>query len=187
MKIENHPWPQGLFVSWVCVIFYISLSIIGFGSLQAVEKDVILEESGIHYPGGFDLNTVGEVLGKATHFSRSGKGPVRFQLSTDREPYTVLTSPSWYWSENQVKIPEGTEVLVRGSKSFGKDGKLYIVAQELHIPSTGQYFNFRGKDGTPLWKNPAWSGKEAPGGFGPSSGGRGGLGAGGGSMGHGRR
>jgi hypothetical protein len=150
------------------------------------EKDIILEESGIHYPGGFDLNTVGEVQGRASHFSRPEKGPVRFHLATDRELYTVLTSPAWYWHENQVKISEGTEVFVRGSKSFGKDGKLYIVAQELRIPSSGQYFYFRGKDGIPLWKNPAWSGKETPGGFGSSSGGRGGFGAGSGSRGHGR-
>lgn len=61
--------------------------------VYAEEKHIILEESGIHYPGGFDLNTVGEVLGKASHFSRPGRGPVHFLLTTDREVYTVLTSP----------------------------------------------------------------------------------------------
>ena len=30
----------------------------------AGEKDIILEESGIHYPGGFDPNTVGVVQGQ---------------------------------------------------------------------------------------------------------------------------
>jgi hypothetical protein len=153
----------------------------------AAEKEIILEESGIHYPGGFDPNTVGEVQGKAFNFSRQGEGPVGFQLISDRKTYTILTSPPWYWKEIQAKISEGTEVIVRGSKSFGKDGNLYIVAQEIRIPSSGQHFVFRGKEGTPLWKRSEWTGRGSPGSLDPSSGGRGGFGAGGGSKGHGRR
>ena len=158
-----------------------------FLPLWASEKEIILEESGIHYPGGFDPNTVGEVQGKAFNFSRQEKGPVRFQLISDRKTYTILTSPPWYWNEIQVKISEGTEVIVRGSKSFGKDGNLYIVAQEIRIPSSGQHIVFRGKEGTPLWKNSEGPGRVSPGGVGPSSGGRGGFEAGSGSSGHGRR
>ena len=158
-----------------------------FLPVWASEKEIILEESGIHYPGGFDPNTVGEVQGKAFNFSRQEKGPVRFQLISDRKTYTILTSPPWYWNEIQVKISEGTEVIVRGSKSFGKDGNLYIVAQEIRIPLSGQHFVFRGKEGTPLWKNSDWPGRGSPGGVGPSSGGRGGFEAGSGSRGHGRR
>jgi hypothetical protein len=155
--------------------------------INAEEKHIILEESGIHYPGGFDLNTVGEVQGRASHFSRPGKGPIHFLLATDRELYMVLTSPSWYWEEKHIKIPEGTEVFVRGSKSFGRDGKLYIVAQELRIPFSGQHFVFRGKDGAPLWKDHSRSGRETPGGIGSPAGGREGFGSGSGSRGHGRR
>ncbi len=155
--------------------------------VYAEEKHIILEESGIHYPGGFDLNTVGEVQGRGSHFSRPGRGPVHFLLTTDREVYTVLTSPPWYWEDNHIKISVGNEVFVRGSKSFGRDGKLYIVAQEVRIPSTGQTFYFRGKDGAPLWKGHGGPGRESPGGFGSSFGQRGGFGVGGGSGGHGRR
>jgi hypothetical protein len=123
--------------------------------VSASEKDIILEESGIHYPGGFDANTVGEVSGRAANFFRPEIGPVRFQLISDRKTYTILTSPPWYWNEIQVKISERTEVNVRGSKSFGKDGNLYIVAQEIRVPFSGQCFVFRRKDGTPLWKGPS--------------------------------
>lgn len=187
MKTENGPWRPGAFVSLVFFIFCISLSFFAVEFVQAEKRDIILEESGIHYPGGFDPNTVGEVQGKTFNFSRPEKGPVRFQLISDRKTYTILTSPPWYWNEIQVKISEGTEVIVRGSKSFGKDGKLYIVAQEVRIPFSGQHIVFRGKDGTPLWKSSGWSGRESPGGVGSSSGERGGFGAGGGSRGHGRR
>ena len=173
------------------ILSILLLSLISFlaiyGEAKAEEKHIILEESGIHYPGGFDLNTVGEVRGKASHFSHRGRGPVYFLLASERELYTILTSPPWYWEENNIKIAEGAEVLVNGSKSFGKDGKLYIIAQELRITSSGQHFVFRGKEGAPLWKDHPSSGRETPGGFGPNSGGRGGLGGMGGSRGHGRR
>lgn len=202
-KLYRAPWYKnhhheyhGEHHSKLGLLAILSIILFSFFSLPPItrdavaeEKHIILEDSGILYPGGFDLNTVGEIQGKATHFSRPGKGPVRFQLITDRdrEPYTVLTSPPWYWDEKQVKITEGAEVLVRGSKSFGKDGYLYIVAQEVRIPLTGQSFYFRGKDGKPLWKGHGESGRESPAGFGSSFDHRGGFGDRGGSRGHGRR
>ena len=185
MKTENFQWRQGALVSLVWIFFCISLPFFTAGSLRAEERDIILEESGIHYPGGFDSNTVGEVRGKAFNFSRPKKGPVRFQLISDRKTYTILTSPPWYWNEIRTRISEGTEVIVRGSKSFGKDGNLYIVAQEVVTPSSGQSFLFRRKDGTPFWKGASWTGNEPSGRFGPSSEERGGFG--GGSRGRGRR
>jgi hypothetical protein len=187
VKSENRPRNQEAFVFLVFLIFCISLFFFEADLVWASEKEIILEESGIHYPGGFDPNTVGEVQGKAFNFSRQGKGPVRFQLISDRKTYTILTSPPWYWNEIQVKISEGTEVIVRGSKSFGKDGNLYIVAQEIRIPFSGQHIVFRGKEGTPLWKNTDRSGRGSPSEVAPSSGARGGFEAGSGSRGHGRR
>jgi hypothetical protein len=122
------------------------------GVLGAEEKGFILKESGIHYPGGFDPNTVGEVRGKAVHFWKPEKGPVRFKLVTGYETYIVLTCPPWYWDFQPVRIPEGSAVSVRGSKSVGRDGKLYIIAMEIQILSSGRLLPFRGKDGIPLWK-----------------------------------
>lgn len=131
------------------VILFLTLSL---PHVQAEERDIVLEESGIHYPGGFDPNTVGEIQGKAFNFSQPGRGPVRFQLLSDRGTYIVLTSPHWYWHKIQAKISEGTPVIVYGSKSFGLDGNLYIVAQEVLIVSSGRSLLFRGKKGNPLWK-----------------------------------
>jgi hypothetical protein len=119
----------------------------------AEEEDTILEESGIHYPGGYDPNTVGEIRGKVFNLSRPEYGPIRLQLETNQEIYTVLTSPPWYWKEIRPGIVQGTDVIVRGSKSFGRDGRLYIIAQEIFIPSSGRSLLLRGKDGIPLWKS----------------------------------
>lgn len=120
--------------------------------VNALERDFVLEDSGIHYPGGFDLNTFGEIQGKAVHLSRPVRGPIRFLLTSDRGTYTVLTSPHWFWHKIKVNLPEGSEVIVSGSKSFGMDGKLYIVAQEIRVLSSGEIYAFRDKNGLPLWK-----------------------------------
>lgn len=188
--LTKFKWPNSelKFIISTSLIFFTIISFLPFNRpVQAEERDIILEESGIRYPSGFDANTAGEVSGKAVHFFRPETGPVRFKLVTNRETYTVLTSPSWYWDEIQGKASEGTEVLVRGSKSVGKDGNLYIVAQDIKIVSSGNSLIFRDKSGTPLWKNTPWPERGTPGGFGPSPGGRGGFGAGGGSRGRGRR
>ena len=154
----------------------------------ASEKDVVLEESGIHYPGGFDPNTVGEVRGRAYDLSRPESGPVRFLLvSSDREKYIVLASPAWYWNDQQVRFPDGMEVWVRGSKTMGKDAKLYLIAQDMRILSANQTYDFRDKEGMPLWRagrSESWGGR---GGFGSPCGSRGGSGGGFGGGGRGRR
>jgi hypothetical protein len=142
--------------------------------VQAEEKDMVLPESGIHYPGGFDPNTVGEVLGKAHGYFQPESGPVRFQLISTKETYTILVSPAWYQRDLEKKISDGTEVRVQGSKSLGKDGKLYIIAQKIKILSSGETMAFRNEDGYPLWKGSTGT----PGGFGSPSRGMGGMGRG---------
>ncbi|MBI5444988.1 MAG: hypothetical protein HY900_27730 [Deltaproteobacteria bacterium] len=118
---------------------------------QGAARDELLEATGIRYPEGFDLNTAGEVEGRASGLSIVEEGPVRFRLTVGREDYTVLTVPRWYWSELGIQMPEGSEVVVKGSTTVGKDGKLYVVAQELRIPVGGRAFTFRDPKGSPLW------------------------------------
>jgi hypothetical protein len=154
---------------------------------RAQEKDVVLPESGIHYPGGFDPNTVGEVRGTVYEISRPSSGPVQFRLDTGRESYTVLTSPGWYWNDLSASITDKAEVVVQGSKSMGKDGRLYIVAQEVRNVSNGQSLAFRDEDGSPLWKGGGRGPGGPRGGTGSSPGGMGGMRGGPGGMGRGGR
>jgi hypothetical protein len=149
---KEHHSRSNILVFTIMLILFFGIALPLKGAVRAEEKDIILEESGIHYPGGFDPNTAGEIQGKAIHFSRQGRGPIRFQLTSDRGSYTVLTSPHWFWHKMKAKISEGTEVVVYGSKSFGIDGNLYIVAQEIRVLSSGEIYTFRGKKGNPLWK-----------------------------------
>ena len=154
---------------------------------MAQDRDKLFEESGIRYPDGFDINTVGEINGKVSGFSQPDQGPARFNLITKKETYTVITSPKWYWNDLDGKIRDGDEVTVTGSKALGKDGNLYIIAQEIKIPSSGKLLVFRGKDGGPLWRGPGGSSGGGSRGFGGPASGKGGLGGGIGGAGRGRQ
>ena len=148
----------------------------------AQDKSVVLPKSGIHYPGVFDTNTVGIIQGKIYGFLQTTGGPVQFRVDTPRESYIVIASPPWFWRDLDVKVTEGAEVKVRGSKSMGQDGKLYVIGQELEIFSTGKVYVFRDDDGYPLWKG-ARTGARGAGGFGSPQKRSGGFG----DMGRGRR
>jgi len=150
-------------------------------------KDQTLEQSGILYPGGFDQNTVGEVQGNAHDVFFPAGGPVIFLLTSNKDTYTVIVSPPWYWEDLGIKIADGDKVSVTGSKSLGKDGKLYIIAQEIKIPAQNKSFLVRNSNtGRPLWKGTG-QGRGSGGGrrgFGSPSRGFGGMGGG---RGRGRR
>jgi hypothetical protein len=173
-------------MAWAFLLLFLWEASFSFfsGMALAQEKDIVLPESGIHYPGGFDPNTVGEVQGRAYGYSQVTGGPIHFSLDSGKETYRVMASPQWYWNDLGAKVPDGTEVKVRGSKSLGKDGNLYLIAQEVRVLSTGKTYAFRDDDGYPLWKGPRAGAQGSRGGFGsPQKG----IGGGPGGMGKGRR
>ena len=153
----------------------------------AAQEETVLPESGICYPSGFDPNTVGEVQGKVSDLVLPERGPVSFKLRGERETYWVLSGPAWYWRDVSKEIADGTEVRVRGSKSMGKDGNLYIVAQEIDMIPSGKCMIFRSEHGSPVWKGSRRRGAGSGGGFGSpmGRGGSHGMGGGGG-MRHGK-
>lgn len=168
------------------------------GISYAQEKDTILSDSGIVYPGGYDLNTVGEIQGRIGSVVIPESGPVRITLITEKETYIVLGSPGWHWKDMDAGLEANMEITVRGSKSVGKDGNIYIIAQEIRITGSKKTLAFRSDSGEALWRGGYQAGRtgsqgngsgsqsggfgSSPGGFGSSSGGR----TGGGSSGAGR-
>ena len=149
---------------------------------SAEDGDVVLQGSGVHYPGGFDPNTVGEVQGKAYGLSQPQNGPVRFRLESGNETYTVLASSGWYWKDLKAQLLDGSNVAVRGSKTLGNDMQLYIVAQKIRLLDSGRTLVLRNDAGKPLWKGQAGGATGTQGGF---MGGSGSMGGGFGGMGGG--
>ncbi len=167
------------------LLFFIFILVLPFfiKPVGADENDSVLKESGIRYPDGFDQNTVGEVHGKAKGLFIPESGPVRFYLSSKKETYTVIVSPRWYWEDLGVKISDGEEISVLGSKTLGRDGKLYIIAQEIRLVESGKTIVIRNNNGSPLWKGAGQSSVGTQKGFGSPLRGGGGMGG----AGHGRR
>jgi len=141
------------------VIAFILILVFPSMTIATDEKDIVLSESGIHYPGGFDVNTVGDVQGKASGIHVPERGPVRFQVSTGRDTFTVIASPPWYWQDIGGNTIEGKRVQVRGSKTLGKDGNLYIIAQDVRIIDSGKILTFRDEGGFPHWRGGPMGGR----------------------------
>jgi hypothetical protein len=129
------------------------LSLAAVTPAGAGEQERAFERSGIHYPDGFDPNTVGELHGKVTGLYRlaGASNLVVFNLETTWERYTVAVCPPWYWDELKIKVSIGEDVRVIGSKALGKDSNLYMIVQEIHFVEQGKTITLRSKTGTPLW------------------------------------
>lgn len=118
---------------------------------QEQEPEVILPACGIRYPGGYDPNTVGVIEGRVGRFTRPEHGPVSFSLEAAGEIYTVLAAPSWFWEERKIRVESGDRVRVKGSKTMGADGNLYLVAQEITVGGAEQPELLRDARGKPVW------------------------------------
>lgn len=155
------------------LLFLCGLTVLAFCAAPAAwgQTDTVLPGSGIRYPGGFDPNTVGEIRGKAYGLEEPQGGPMRFRLQAERDTYVVLLCPPWVWRSMEASLPDGTDVRVRGSKSLGRDGVLYVIAQEMEAPASGRRLEFRDDGGYPLWR--AGRGGAAAPGAGPGGPGRG--------------
>ncbi len=118
---------------------------------QEQEPDVTLPACEIRYPGGYDPNTVGVVEGRVASIGRPPQGPISFRLEAAEETYTVLTAPAWYWREKELAIQVGDRVRVKGSKTMGADGKLYLIGQEITGGGAEKPVILRDALGKPAW------------------------------------
>lgn len=118
---------------------------------QEQEPEVILPACRILYPGGYDPNTVGVVEGRVTTLGRPERGPVTLRLESTGGTYIVLTAPAWYLEELKFAVREKERARVKGSKTMGADGKLYLVAQQIDLVDRGGSIALRDAQGKPAW------------------------------------
>jgi len=115
-------------------------------------RDQVLPGCGICYPGGYDINTVGDVNGTILDFQTSLEGPVRFVVAGEHERWVVLASPAWFWKSAKLHLVPGDSVTVRGSKTLGSDGTLYVIAREIRPQGSAPVVVLRDGRGAPLWR-----------------------------------
>ena len=135
----------------LCLLAVTALSPTAASRAQEKEPETTLPACGIRYPGGYDPNTVGVVEGRVASLNRPERGPVSFSLAASGETYTVFTAPAWFWDDRKIKIGSGDRVRVKGSKTMGADGNLYLVAQEITVAGAATPVILRDIQGTPVW------------------------------------
>lgn len=145
MKMISSPLPL------LSLVVMIVLAPAACARAQEQEPEVTLPACGIRYPGGYDPNTVGVVEGRVAAFGHPAQGPVSFHLASAGETYTVLAAPAWFWEQRRIVIANGDRVSVKGSKTMGADGNLYLVAREITVSGAEKPEVLRDARGKPVW------------------------------------
>lgn len=155
---------RGTFVSAPLALFFALAAWSGDARANGAEegRDRLLPGCGICYPGGYDVNTVGKVSGSVVEVQAPVQGPVRLVLAAERERWVVLASPGWFWESSGLRLAPGDPVRVQGSKTFGADSALYLVAREIWSSGDQTAVVFRDSRGIPLWGDGYRRGQLAP-------------------------
>lgn len=136
------------------LVFLLALTVSparGHAAAAQEDRDRVLPGCGICFPGGYDVNTAGEVRGTVQDLQTPEEGPVRFVIAGEREHWVVLAAPAWFWERSEAHLSRGDSVTVRGSKTLGSDGALYLVAREIQRVGDVPALVLRDHRGAPLW------------------------------------
>ncbi len=103
---------------------------------------------------GYDENTEIVVTGivKDTSAGRYG-GLECFTLESRSRLFIVITGPQWFLHQRGLLLKSGVEMQVVGSKFYGVDGNLYLVARSLMPVVAGHQVMLRDKSCKPLWRD----------------------------------
>lgn len=102
-------------------------------------------------PEGYDENTEVTLRGTVRDVLRM-RGPVVLRMAFQDRVYNVVTAPPWFLMRENISFQQGDELEVTGSKTYGKDGQIYIVARRLKELKTGREFPLRNGLCYPLWR-----------------------------------
>jgi len=117
----------------------------GFG--DSVQQD----RSGLDLERGYDRNTVVKISGPVAVPPRSiAGGLMALEMSLQGEQVVVVLGPAWYLQDDNLDWKVGDQVTVQGSFAQGKDGRAYLLSQQITTPG-GTTIELRGQNGRPSW------------------------------------
>lgn len=109
-------------------------------------------KSGLDLNGGYDVNTVTTVRGRAVSIPNNAeKGNVIIEINSGAEIVNVYVGPSTYWEKNAIAVHINDDISAKGSKAQGKDGKTYLLSQKLVNRTTGAQVELRNEKGDGAW------------------------------------
>ncbi len=102
---------------------------------------------------GYDENTEVTVQGEViAPLVTSYMGLECFVIKSGSHTYRVLTAPSWFLTGLKVHIRPKQNIKVVGSKFYGCDGNVYIMAKFIRLLPQGITVVFRDQDCRPVWR-----------------------------------
>jgi hypothetical protein len=109
-------------------------------------------KSGLDLDRGYDVNTVATVTGKviATHLISEREGII-VEISSSSEKVHLSVGPSSYWEKHGIPLRLNDDITAKGSKSQGKDGKIYLLVRKLENRTTGSQVEMRDGQGEAAW------------------------------------
>ena len=117
----------------------------GFGNSQQRDK------SGLDLERGYDRNTVVKISGPvAVPPHPLAGGLMAFDLDLAGERIVVVLGPAWYLQNDNLDWKIGSRVTVWGSLAQGKDGRTYLLSEQILSPG-GYTIVLRGENGSPSW------------------------------------
>ena len=101
---------------------------------------------------GYDENTEIITTGTIVHSNGCGFRQLHcFVMESNSRTIRVITAPHWFIERMHVKLRPGMEVRVVGSKFYGQDGGLYLVARSVKTIPGGRCILFRDRNCKPVW------------------------------------
>ncbi len=100
----------------------------------------------------YDENTEVVVHGVVKHpKSFTFRGLNCLEIESRGRVLYIITAPQWFIDRLNLKLPKGTEIQVVGSKFYGNDGAIYIVARSLKTLPSGRSIPLRDSKCRPVW------------------------------------
>ena len=115
--------------------------------------------SGLDLVQGYDRNTVVTITGRVTATSDSVADPVTVEILVGSERFVVVLGPRWYLQDDALSWKNGDIISARGSKAQGRDGRSYLLAQQIRSGS-GENLVLRNEAGHPGWAGGFKSGQQ---------------------------
>jgi hypothetical protein len=117
----------------------------GFGNSAQQDK------SGLDLEKGYDRNTVVKISAPVAVPPRPlAGGLIAVDLGLPGEQIVVVLGPAWYLQNDDLDWKIGDVVTVRGSLAQGRDGRTYLLSQQISAPG-GATLELRGENGSPAW------------------------------------
>lgn len=121
-------------------------------------------KSGLDFNGGYDVNTVSTMSGRALSPPQSGeKGNVFVEIMSGNQISNISVGQRAYWEKKGIAINPNDELIVKGSRAQGRDGKSYVLAQKIVNRTTGGQVELRNEKGEPVWSGRSINGMRSDG------------------------